>query len=130
MIEIITPYNHDNLSMLIGAERLWKDAVLLLLFPSQHGHRTDKRRRTQVETWNSVIISAHTETKQSVSGARSWIKPRWIMPAKCLFARLDSMLHSHNNIRDHSTDGEKANIEQAGQTNKSKVYLATCGPAG
>lgn len=52
------------------------------------------------------------------------------MPAKCLFALLDSMLASHNNIRGRSTDGEKANIEQAGQTNKSKVYLATCGPAG
>ncbi|KAL7395076.1 hypothetical protein ABVT39_009793 [Epinephelus coioides] len=37
---------------------------------------------------------------------------------------------SHNNIRGRSADGEKANIEQAGQTNKSKVYLATCGPAG
>ncbi|CAJ1058920.1 hypothetical protein FQN60_010059 [Xyrichtys novacula] len=52
------------------------------------------------------------------------------MPAKCLFALLDSMLHSHNNIRGRSADGEKANIEAAGQTNKSKVYLATCGPAG
>lgn len=41
-----------------------------------------------------------------------------------------SMLLSHNNIRGHSADGEKANIEQPGQTNKSKVYLATCGPAG
>lgn len=40
------------------------------------------------------------------------------------------MLPSHNNIRGHSGDGEKANIEQARQTNKSKVYLATCGPAG
>lgn len=52
------------------------------------------------------------------------------MPAKCLFALLDFMLPSHNNIRGHSADGERANIEQAGQTNKSKVYLATCGPAG
>lgn len=52
------------------------------------------------------------------------------MPAKCLFALLDSMLPSHNNIRGHSVDGEEANIEQADQTNKSKVYLATCGPAG
>lgn len=74
MIEIITPYNHDNLSVLISAERLLKDeSALLLLIPTQHGHRTDQRRRTQVETWNSVIISAQTETKQSVSGARSWI---------------------------------------------------------
>lgn len=40
------------------------------------------------------------------------------------------LLPSHNNTRGRSTDGEKANIEQAGQTNKSKVYLATCGPAG
>lgn len=40
------------------------------------------------------------------------------------------MLPSHNNIRGHSVDGEEANIEQADQTNKSKVYLATCGPAG
>ncbi len=52
------------------------------------------------------------------------------MPAKCLFALLDSMLPSHNNIRGSSANGGKANIEQAGQTNKSKVYLATCGPAG
>lgn len=52
------------------------------------------------------------------------------MAAKCVFAFLDFLLPSHNNIRGRSTDGEKANIEQAGQTNKSKVYLATCGPAG
>lgn len=78
----------------------------------------------------TVSSSVLTQKPNSLSGARSWIKPRWIMPAKCLFARLDSMLPSHNNITGHSTDGEKANIEHAGQTNKSKVYLATCGPAG
>lgn len=27
-------------------------------------------------------------------------------------------------------DGDKANIERANRTNKDKVYLATCGPAG
>ena len=117
--------------MLISAERLWKyESVLLLLIPSQHDHCTDQWRRTQVETWNGVIINAQTETKQSVSGARNWISPRWIMPAKCLFPLLGSMLPSHNNIRGHSLDGEKADIGQAGPTNKSKVYLATCGPAG
>lgn len=52
------------------------------------------------------------------------------MPAKCLFALLDSILPSHNNIRGHSADGEKANIEKGGKTNKSNVHLATCGPAG
>lgn len=60
--------------MLISAEILGKDeSVLLLLIPSQHDHRTDQRRRTQVETWNSVIINAQTEMKQSGSGTRSWI---------------------------------------------------------
>lgn len=131
MSEIITPSNDDNLSVLISPERLWKEeSALLLLIPSQHGHLTDQKRRTQVETWNSVIINAQTELKHSVSGARSWIQPRRIMPAKCLFPLLDSMLPSHNNIRGHFVDGEKANIERAERTNKSKVYLATCGPAG
>lgn len=60
--------------MLISAERLGKDErVLLLLIPSQHGHSTDQRRRTQVETWNSVIINAQKETKQSGPGTRSWV---------------------------------------------------------
>lgn len=49
--------------MLISAGRLGKDkSALLLLIPSQHGHHTDQKRRTQVETWNSVTISAQTET--------------------------------------------------------------------
>ncbi|TNN60844.1 hypothetical protein EYF80_028941 [Liparis tanakae] len=39
----------------------------------KHGHRTDQRGRTQVETWNSVIINAQTETKQSGQGTRNWI---------------------------------------------------------
>lgn len=52
------------------------------------------------------------------------------MAAKWLFAPLDSVVLSHNNIRDLSTDGGKANIEQAGRANKSRVFLATCGPAG
>lgn len=117
--------------MLISVEKEGKDeSVLLLLIPSLHGHSSDQRRRTQVETWNGVIINAQTEKKQSGSGTMSWIQPGWEMPAKCLFALLDSILSSHNNIRGCSADGERANIEQAGQTNKSKVYLATCGPAG
>lgn len=40
------------------------------------------------------------------------------------------MLPSHNNIRVFSIDGERTNIEKPGRTNKSKVYLATCEPAG
>lgn len=60
--------------MLISAERLGEDeSILLLLIPSQHGHHTDQRRRTQVETWNSVIINAQTEKKQSGLGTRSWV---------------------------------------------------------
>lgn len=130
-IEILTPNNPDDLSMLISAERLGRDeSALLFVIPSQQGHCTDQRGRTQVETWNSVIINAQTETKQSGPGTRNWIQPRWEMPAKCFSALPDSMLPFHNNIRGCSADGEKANIEQTGQTNKNKVYFATCGSAG
>lgn len=60
--------------MLISAERVGKDeSVLLLIIHSQHGHHTDQRGRTQVETWNSVIINAQTETKQSGRSNKSWI---------------------------------------------------------
>lgn len=45
-----------------------------------------------METWNSVIINTPTEPKQPVSGARSWIYPGWVAPAKWLFAPLDSMV--------------------------------------
>lgn len=43
---------------------------------------------------------------------------------------VDSPLSSHNNIRGLFGGREKANIERSNRTNKNRVYLATCGPAG
>lgn len=130
MIAIITPWSQHS-AFAYRCRKNWKHgSVLLLLIPSQHARCTDQMRKTQVETWNSVIINTPTEPKQPVSGARSWSYPGWVTPAKWLFAPLDSMVLSHNHIREPSTGGGAANIEQAGWANKGRMFLATCGPAG
>lgn len=114
--------------MLISAERLAKDeSILLLLILSQHGHRTDQRRRTQVETWNSVI-----NRKETVWPRQQ--EPDLAKVGKCqpnaflLFLILCSPLITISGAVPPME--RKANIEQADQTNKSKEHLATCEPAG
>lgn len=126
MIEIITPYNHCNLYAYQCRKTMETQGcpAVAYPFPACPLHRSEEKDT------GGVLEQCHHQCSNRNQTARSWIQPGRMMAAKWLFAHLDSLLPSHNNITDHSTDGERANIEMVGQTNKSKVYLATCRPAG
>lgn len=115
--------------MLISAETVRREeSILLLLIPSQHALHTEQRRHR----WGPGPVSS-SMLKHKPNSLAPATEAGFVQGGKCQpNAFLLSSFHtpSHNNMRGCSVDWEGADIETEGQANKSKVYLATCGPAG